>query len=89
MRVPSRGKKRTTILRRSVTHLYPLEIRGTDESNVDDTTRSVNLAEPTAMSENSKPAEDLQAQSRQPRRAAAERAREWMQTVLSDYNISY
>ena len=84
--VSSRGDKRAPILRRPVAHLYPLEINCVrrTEDEVDRIARSVSPAEPTAMSENSRPLEEPQSQSRRPRRVAAERAREWMQAVLSD-----
>ena len=75
IRVPSRGEKKTAVLRCPVTHLYPLEIEGA-EDNVDGNTESVSSVKPTMLS-NLKPAGDPQPQSRPPRRAA-ERARQWM-----------
>ena len=85
--VSSKGDKRPAMLRCPVTHFYPLEINCCVENTkdtVDGTARSVNPVEPTASSKNSQPVEDPQPQSRQPRRAAAEKARQWMQAVLSD-----
>ena len=86
IRVLSRGEKRTAILRRPVTHLYPLEIScvGTTEDKAGENTKNVNPAEPAAVLEDSRPDEGTQSQSKRPRRAAAEQAREWMQTILSD-----
>ena len=75
------------MLRHPVTNLYPLEINCCVENTkdtVDGTARSVNPVEPTASSKNLQPVEDPQPQSRRPRRAAAEKARQWMQVVLSD-----
>ena len=75
------------MLRRPVTHLYPLEINCYIENTkdtVDGTARGVNPVESTASSKNSQPVEDPQPQSRRPRRAAAEKARQWMQAVLID-----
>ena len=82
--VQSKGEKRATTLRRPVTHLYPLEINHEIEKNVDGTTESISLVELAATSDNSRPVNDPQPQSRRPRREAAERAREWMQAVLND-----
>ena len=53
IRVSSKGDKRPAVLRRPVTHLYPLEINCCVENTkdtVDGTARSVNPVEPTASS---------------------------------------
>ena len=52
------------------------------EENVDGRTRVVNPVELTATPETH--VDDPQPRSRGPRREAAKRAREWMQTVLND-----
>ena len=69
-----------------MTHLYPLEIScvGTTEDKAGENTKNVNPAEPAAVPEDSRPNEGSQSQSKRPRRVAAERAREWIQTILSD-----
>ena len=76
--VPSRGGK-TTTLRRPVTHLYPLEIKCTqrNSSNVDGTSDQVR-APVLSTQENSQPS------TRPPKRAAAQKARQWLQSIADE-----
>ena len=76
IRISSMGDKKTTMPRRPVTHLYPLEINCLrTEDRADGNARSVSSAEQITMSQNL---------THRPRRAAAERAKERMQAVVSD-----
>ena len=78
IRVPSKDSK-TTTLRRPVTHLYPLEIKCTQEitGNVDGTFGQVQTSVPSTQ-------EDSQPSTRPPKRAAAQKARQWLQSIVDE-----
>ena len=78
IRVPSKGGK-TTTLRRPVTHLYPLEIKCTQRvtSNVDGISDQVQA--PVLSTQ-----EDSQPSTRPPKRAAAQKARQWLQSIADE-----
>ena len=88
IRVPSRDG-RTTILRRPVNQLYPLEISCNDElRGRSEASRSVSSVEPVTpagtVPTESEISQLTDSEARRPQRAAAQRARDWMQAVLCD-----
>ena len=79
IRVPSRSS--STILRRPLKCLYPLEITCQEVSNP-------KTDEEKGTETWETPVEDVPISNR-PRRAAAQKAREWMKTVVSQLNNTY
>jgi len=82
IRVPSRGKK-TTTLRRPVTHLYPLEIDCSQEVE-GDADKTLNRSDQIETSVVPSVPRDTQLSTRPPGRAAAQKARRWLQSVIRD-----
>jgi len=84
--VPTR-EVRTSTLRRPVNQLYPLEINCTEESQGNSTTESVNSMKPLvtpAITTDTVSTGGVEPKSCRPRRAAAQRAIDWVQAVLRD-----
>lgn len=82
IRIPSRVTGRTSTLRRPVNQLYPLEIACTEVPETNGNPESDNSTESPVTLDDTVTTEDVEPEIRRPRRAAAQRARDWMQAVI-------